>query len=118
MLNDAANFSRKWHLQFNHEKSNALIVGKCTNEHRLWQLGDDCISEVETYKYLGVHITSNLSDHCHTSEIIIKGNRLIGYIKSIIDNQDDFDRVYYGNILCKCLALPRPDECKWLQETG
>ena len=39
------------------KKSNVLIIGKRTNEHnRLWQLGDDCISEVETYKYLGVHI--------------------------------------------------------------
>ncbi len=63
-------------------------------------------NEVDVYKYLGVHISKNLTDHHHASELIKKGNRLIGYIKSIIDNQDDFNRVYYGNILWKSLALP------------
>ena len=106
-FNVAADFSRKWHLSFNHSKSNVLIVGKRTNKHKFWQLGENYISEVETYKYLGVHITRNLSDHHHTSETIKKGNRLIGYIKSIIDNQDDFIGYnYYGNILWKSLALP------------
>jgi hypothetical protein len=31
---------------------------------------------------------------------------LIGYIKSIIDVHEDFNRVYYGDILWKSLALP------------
>jgi hypothetical protein len=35
-----------------------------------------------------------------------KGNRLIAYIKSIINNQDDLNRVYYGDLLWKSIALP------------
>ena len=106
MLNIAAEFSHKWRLNFNHDKSNILITGKRINNHKLWQLGDDYISEVNTYKYLGVHISRNLSDHMHLNETIKKGNRLIGYIKSIINSQDDFNRVYYGDVLWRSVALP------------
>ena len=48
----------------------------------------------------------SLSDHVHIEETIKKGNRLIAYIKSIIDNFDVFNRVYYGDILWKTIALP------------
>ena len=41
----------------------------------------------------------------HINEVIKKGNRLIRYIKSIIDGQDDFKRVYYGDLLWKSLGL-------------
>ena len=49
-----------------------------------------------------------LSDHVHIEETIKKGNRLIAYryITSIIENFDDFNRVYYGDILWKTIALP------------
>ena len=40
------------------------------------------------------------------SGTIKKGNRLIGCIKSIIDSHDDFNRVYYGDVLWKSIALP------------
>ena len=42
----------------------------------------------------------------HLNETIKKGNRLIGYIKSIINSQDDFNRVYYGDVLWRSVALP------------
>ncbi len=105
MLDLAANFAEKWKLSFNHTKSNVLIVGKRINKDRLWHLGDKQITEVDTYKYLGVYIDRNLSDHRHIEEVIKKGYRMIGYIKSIIDGQDDFNRVYYGDLLWKNLGL-------------
>ena len=94
-------------LKFNHEKSNVLVTGKRINNNKLWQLGINHISEVNSYKYLGVHISRNLSDHSHLSETIKKGNRLIGYIKSIIDSHDDFNRVYYGDVLWKSILFRR-----------
>ena len=77
---------------------------KLKNNH--WNLGDSTITTCDSYKYLGVHIFKNLSDHTHVSEVIKKGNRLLGYIRSILDGQDDFNRVYYGDILWRTLALP------------
>ena len=82
-----------------------LIVGKRINVNRFWQLGNKCIGEVESYKYLGVTLSRNLNDHMHINEVIKKGNRLIRYIKSIIDGQDDFKRVYYGDLLWKSVGL-------------
>ena len=70
-------------------------------------MGNEYISEVDSYKYLGVNnISRNLTDHCHIEEVIKKGNRLIAYVKSVINNFDDFNRVYYGDILWKTIALP------------
>ena len=106
MLQIAAQFSKEWKLSFNHDKSNVLIVGQRTNKSKRWNLGNECISEVDSYKYLGVHISRNLTDHCHIQEVIKKGNRLIAYIKSLIGNFDDFDRVYYGDVLWRTIALP------------
>jgi hypothetical protein len=106
MLNIASDFSRKWKLDFNYNKSNVVIIGKRKNENKVWHLGNCHIKEADNYKYLGFNISRNLSDHVHVKELIQKGNRLIGYIKSIINSQDDFNRVYYGNILWKSLALP------------
>ena len=106
MLNIAGNFSERWKLDFNHSKSNVVIVGKRKDDNKIWNLGNSRITEVDHYKYLGFHISRNLSDHVHVNEMIKKGNRLIGYIKSIINSHDNFNRVYYGNILWKTLALP------------
>ena len=86
-----------------------MIIGKRIDKHKLWKLGDHFISEVDSYKYLGIHISRNLSDRIHSENVIKKGNRLIAYIKSIIDNCENFNRVYYGNILWKTIALPSID---------
>ena len=96
MLDLAATFANKWKLSFNHEKSNVLIVRRRMDALRMWRLGDSYISEVNTYKYLGVTFSRHLSDHNHSSDVVKKGNRIIGYVKSIIDGHDDFQRVYYG----------------------
>ena len=106
MLSLAAEFATNWQLQFNHSKSNVLIVGQRINNTKLWKLGNKQISEVDSYKYLGIHFSRNLHDHCHVQEVIKKGNRLISYIKSIINNLDNFDRVNYGNVLWRTIALP------------
>lgn len=106
LLGLAADFAKTWKLDFNHEKSNVLIIGQRINNDKVWKLGEHYISEVDSYKYLGVHISRSLSDHVHVEQTVKKGNRLIAYIKSIIDNFDDFNRVYYGDILWKTIALP------------
>ena len=108
MLELAAQYAREWKLSFNHDKSNVLIVGQRTSKDKLWKLGNEYISEVDSYKYLGVNISRNLTDHCHIEEVIKKGNRprLIAYVKSVINNFDDFNRVYYGDILWKTIVLP------------
>ena len=105
MLNIAAQFSKDYKLSFNYDKSNVLIVGQRIDISKKWNLGDSVISEVDTYKYLGVQISRSLSDPNHVDDVIKKGNRLLVYIKSIINNVDDFNRVYYGDTLWRTVAL-------------
>ena len=47
-----------------------------------------------------------MSDTHHIDEVIKKGNRIIAYIKSIINGQDDFNRIFYGDVLWKTIGLP------------
>ncbi|XP_071963907.1 uncharacterized protein [Antedon mediterranea] len=106
MLDLVSLFAKKWKFNFNSEKSNVLIIGQNLNSEKLWKLGDTFISEVETYKYLGVYISRNLKDNFHINQVIKKGNRIIAYIKSIIDRLNNFDRVVYGDILWRSIGLP------------
>ena len=53
-----------------------------------------------------VQISASISDHKHINEVVKKGNKIIAYIRSIIDDQDDLNRVYYGDILWKSLGMP------------
>ncbi|XP_071944139.1 uncharacterized protein [Antedon mediterranea] len=107
MLSIAGIFSKKWKLNFNYDKSNVVVVGKRTNKTKQWPLVNHFIKEVDCYKYLGVNISRNFSESIHVNDVVRKGNRLIGYyIKSIINEQEDFNRIYFGNILWKTIALP------------
>jgi len=106
MLDIAATFAKQRKLEFNHDKSNVVIVGQRGTSNIKWALGDKVISEVNQYKYLGVQISNNISDHKHIDEVIRKGNKIIAYIRSIIDGQDDFNRVFYGDVLWKSLGMP------------
>ena len=106
MLELATLFAKEWKLNFNFDKSNILVIGKRTNKEKHWKLGDSYITEAESYKYLGVIISRNLNDHMQFENVLKKGNRLTAYIKSVIDNFDNFSRVYYGDILWRTIALP------------
>lgn len=39
------------------------------------------LERVDTYRYLGVHITSNLSWESHVHHVISNANRMLGYLK-------------------------------------
>ena len=83
MLDIATDFALKWKLAFNHTKSNVVIAGRQDNlSNNKWVLGKNTIKEIHNYKYLGVQISSNMSDHKHIDEVIKKGNRIIAYIRS------------------------------------
>ena len=104
MLNIATIFAKEWKLNFNFDKSNILIIGKRINKDKQWKMGDSYIVEAESYKYLGVIISRNLNDHKQFESVLKKGNRLIAYIKSVINNFDNFSRVYYGDILWRTIV--------------
>jgi hypothetical protein len=68
-----ANFSERYKLRFNYDKSNIFITGKRINKNKKWKLCNNFIQETNYYKYLGVHLNRNLSDHGHNEQIIRKG---------------------------------------------
>ncbi|XP_071944592.1 uncharacterized protein [Antedon mediterranea] len=106
LLKVASDYSQAWKLEFNFDKSNVLVTGQRVNPHRTWSLGNHYITEIERYKYLGVIISRSYTDSDNINEVIKKGNRIIAYITSIINNQNDFNRVYYGDLLWRTIGLP------------
>ena len=72
MLELAGNFAKEWKLNFNLEKSNVLITGKRIDKVKKWKLGEGFITETESYKYLGVHISRKLNDHIQFDNVIKK----------------------------------------------
>jgi len=105
LLDVASDFSNKWKMCYNYDKSNVLITGQRVNVHKKWKLCNNFIKEVNEYKYLGVILNRNQSDNSHIDEVLKRGNRIIAYIKSIIDNQENFNRIYYGTLLWQSIGL-------------
>ena len=73
---------------------------------RKWKLGEHFLLETDKYKYLGTFISRSNKDNLHIEETIKKTNKIIAYIKSVLDNQEDFNRVYFGDLLWKIIGLP------------
>ena len=69
-----------------------MSSGQRVNSHRKWNLGNNTISEVDSYKYLGVYISRNLSDKSHIDEVIrttliVYYSNLYGNLLVFISNQ-------------------------------
>ena len=107
MLVIADNFAVKWGLKFNSRKSKVLIIGKRVDPLRKWVLGNSCIEEANTYRYLGTIFSRTLSDLTHVKEYLVpKLRKLRGYITSILAKHDDINRIVFGNTLYRHVALP------------
>ena len=106
MLHVANDFAESWGMQFNHKKSQVLIIGKrCSDKN--WILGNSNIAEVNSYKYLGVTINRQMKDNDHvTKNVASKVKRLKGHISYILAKHMDIKRISFGNTLYHKVVLP------------
>ena len=58
MLDIAARFVSPWHIHFNTNTCDVLLVGQKRRGKR-WRLGNDKIKEVDEYQYFGVKQAGN-----------------------------------------------------------
>ena len=57
-LNSLQNFCKKWQLEVNTDKTKVSVFGKCFNRCS-FKLADVCLERVNSYKYLGVWLSTN-----------------------------------------------------------
>ena len=74
-------WSTAWQMKFNTEKCHLLQFSLRRNnikEH--YRLGNTPLTAVNSYKYLGLTFTQNLSWQTHIDEVISKANQMLGLI--------------------------------------
>lgn len=80
-LNVVANWCNSWRMELNINKCKTMRVSRINNTSFCYYLNDTPLEAVDSYKYLGVHITSNLTWSLHIQNIINNANRMLGYLR-------------------------------------
>ena len=119
MLSKSDSFAKKWGLSFNDRKSQVMIIGKRIS-NKLWPMGNMSLSETNTYKYLGVIITSTLKDNVHiTSHLADKAKKMQSHLRYTLAHHMDIKRVQFGCTLWEKALLPSLSHAAgiWFNET-
>ena len=71
-----------WGMRFNAIKCNIMLISRCRNPlTRMYSLCNHVLSEVDTAKYLGINLSSELSWSPHVSSVVSKANSTLGFLR-------------------------------------
>ena len=106
LLNFVYEWCKKWRLQINFSKTNAIHFrnrGKRCSDFEL-KLGNQSVAYTSVYRYLGVHLNEHL-DFSTTADTLSKaGGRALGAVISKIQNYKEvgfktFSKLYYSCVV-------------------
>lgn len=80
-LNIIAHWCNTWLMELNTSKCKSMRVSRSNTACPTYYIDNNALSSVSVYKYLGVHITSNLSWSTHVEYVANNANRMLGYLK-------------------------------------
>lgn len=80
-LNHVHNWCVTWRMELNTKKCKYMRVSRSNAASSTYVINNINLESVTAYRYLGVHITNDLSWKHHVEHIISKSNRTLGYIK-------------------------------------
>ncbi|XP_061481609.1 uncharacterized protein LOC133383943 isoform X1 [Rhineura floridana] len=81
MLHSLLEFSDAHLLQINYSKSKIMVCGKNSRTKHTWHLNGHHLEQVNTFKYLGIHINNNLSWSHHLAYIKLLAIKTLGQLK-------------------------------------
>ena len=84
-LNLLHEWSAHWQLKFNILKCKHVHFGP-THHYESYYLNGITIDIVESHKDLGIILDHQLKFHSHTTEVVLKANRLLGLIRRSFDS--------------------------------
>lgn len=85
-LNYISDWCNTWRMELNINKCKILRVHRNSTTLPFYHLNNIPLDSVNSYKYLGVHITSNLTWSLHIEYIIGKANSTLGYLRHNFSN--------------------------------
>lgn len=80
-LNTISVWCTNWSMQLNTNKCKFMRVSRICNTLPSYFLNNVALDTVNSYKYLGVHITSDLTWGFHIDYVINNANRMLGYLR-------------------------------------
>ena len=81
-LDSLHSWTAAWQMKFNADKCHVMRVSHRVNNIGFdYHLGNDILTSVDEHPYLGLTFTSKLSWKTHISNITLKANRMLGFIK-------------------------------------
>lgn len=80
-LQAVADWCDLWQMSLNTNKCKAMTISRRITISPTYSIVEIPLETVPCYKYLGVHITSNMSWKTHTDHIIANANSMLGYLK-------------------------------------
>lgn len=82
-LDSISAWCASWHMRLNTKKCKVMRISRNTHCSYVfnYHLDGSMLENVTSYKYLGVHITANLSWEKHIEYISNNANRMLGYLR-------------------------------------
>lgn len=80
-LDIISNWCSLWLMELNVNKCKAMHVSRTSNVSQVYYLNNLPLEQVTSYKYLGIHITYNLTWATHINNIVNNANRALGYLR-------------------------------------
>jgi hypothetical protein len=84
-IDSMLNWSLKWQMQYNSKKCHILQISRQRKNNNLshyhYHLGQDILTQVDSYPYLGVTVSSDLRWNNHINNISLKATRTLNFIR-------------------------------------
>lgn len=80
-LDVIALWCNSWQMELNTNKCKSMRVSRSNSLCPTYSINNKSLESVTCYKYLGVHITSDLTWNTHVEYVVSNANRTLGYIK-------------------------------------
>lgn len=80
-INAVFEWCNTWLMELNTKKGKFMRVSRKITSLPIYHLNNVLLDSVSSYKYLGVHISSNLPWDTHISHVVCNANRMLGYFR-------------------------------------
>lgn len=81
-LNLISNWCAAWQMTLNSNKCKVVSFSrKRVNSEFVYSINNTTVSQAASYKYLGVHLTPNLSWNTHVTAVCAKASKSLGYLR-------------------------------------
>lgn len=80
-LNAISSWCNTWRMELNISKCKSMRVSRRNNTLPAYHINNTPLDCVSSYKYLGVHVSSDLTWKTHIAHVISNTNRSLGYLR-------------------------------------